>query len=149
MKATADKLNQKLQAKHGHAYISVNKAVVTQASAAIPVVPLYISLLFKVMKENGTHEGCIEQIYRLFKDNLYAEKMNTDTDNYIRIDDLEMDPEVQQKVAALWPKVYSENLEALADVAGYRHDFYRLFGFNVDGFDYNVDVNPDVKIDSI
>lgn len=139
---TANKLAIKLRSIHGRAFLSVNKALVTQASAAIPVVPLYISLLYKIMKENGTHEGCIEQMYRSFKDKLYiANGPIVDEDGLIHMDDLEMKNEVQQKVIEYWPKVTSENLEALTDIQGYRDDFYKLFGFNVQGVDYDVDLN--------
>lgn len=150
LKASADKLNKKLSAIGGQAIISVDKAVVTQASAAIPVVPLYISLLFKIMKENGTHEGCIEQIYRLFHDHLYAaDAAVRDADGFIRIDDLEMRNDIQQKIAALWPTITSENLAALTDIEGYRDDFYKLFGFNFPGIDYAAEVDPVVRIESI
>lgn len=150
LKITADKLNEKLRQMNGSARVSVNKAVVTQASAAIPVVPLYIALLFKVMKEKDTHEGCIEQIYRLFKDYLYATHPKPlDQDGYIRIDDLEMNDEVQREISALWPKITSENLLTLTDLEGYRDEFYRLFGFNLPGIDYDADVDPQVLIPSI
>lgn len=150
LKRTADKLNEKLQVINGQALISVDKAVVTQASAAIPVVPLYISILFKLMKEKGTHEGCIEQIYRLFKEHLYSgASMQLDPEGYIRIDDLEMQPDIQAKIAALWPTITTANVESLTDVAGYRDDFYRLFGFNMPGVDYEKEVDPIVKIGSI
>jgi enoyl-[acyl-carrier protein] reductase/trans-2-enoyl-CoA reductase (NAD+) len=145
LKKTSDKLNQTLKSINGQAVVSVNKAVVTQASAAIPVVPLYISILFKIMKANGTHEGCIEQIDRLFKDHLYAKTPKPrDAEGYIRIDDLEMMPDVQQQVADVWPTVTTENLDQLTDVIGYRDDFYRLFGFNLTGIDYDADVNPQI-----
>lgn len=150
LKQTADHLNSKLKALRGEAVISVNKAVVTQASAAIPVVPLYISLLFKIMKEQGTHEGCIEQLYRLFNDYLYsAHPLSRDAEGYIRIDDLEMQAAVQQQIAEQWPKITSENLAQLTDIKGYCNDFYRLFGFHVDGINYNAEVNPAVHIPSI
>lgn len=150
LKETADKLNEKLKTIKGQALVSVDKAVVTQASAAIPVVPLYIALLFKVMKEKGTHEGCIEQIYRLFKDHLYtSHPVDRDAEGYVRIDDWEMDKQVQQDVMKLWPQVTTENLMQLADVQGYRDDFYQLFGFNMQGVDYDTDVDPVVKIESI
>jgi enoyl-[acyl-carrier protein] reductase/trans-2-enoyl-CoA reductase (NAD+) len=150
LKATADKLNRKLEGMHGQAVVSVDKAVVTQASAAIPVVPLYISILFKIMKEKGTHEGCIEQIYRLFNEHLYSTHAPAkDSDGYIRIDDLEMKDDVQQKVMEIWPMITSENLVQLTDVNGYRDEFYRLFGFNVKGINYDADVDPVVKIPSI
>lgn len=145
---TAQHLNEQLQANQGRALISVNKALVTQASAAIPVVPLYISLLYKSMKAKGTHEGCIEQIYRLFKDQLYAEHPPTlDQEGQIRIDDLEMQPAVQAEIAELWPQVTSENVEQFTDIAGYRQDFYRLFGFQIPGVDYNAEVDPQVKLE--
>ncbi|HSW68985.1 MAG TPA: enoyl-ACP reductase FabV [Gammaproteobacteria bacterium] len=149
LRRAAEQIEKKLKNLRGEAIISVNKAVVTQASAAIPVVPLYISLLFKIMKEKGTHEGCIEQIERLFKDHLYAEKDKRDEENYIRIDDWEMDADVQRKIAELWPKITTENILELTDVEGYRDEFYRLFGFNAAGVNYDADVNQDVKIDSI
>lgn len=150
LKATADKLNQTLKPLHGQAVISVDKAVVTQASAAIPVVPLYISILFKVMKEKGLHEGCIEQIDRLFREHLYAaQPVPRDAEGFIRIDDLEMRADVQDAVAAIWPKVTSENLNELTDVQGYCDDFYRLFGFKMAGVDYDAEVNPIVNIESL
>lgn len=146
---TAKKLDKKLQSLGGQALISVNKAVVTQASAAIPVVPLYISLLFKLMKAKGTHEGCIEQAYRLFHNFLYSPQgCPKDPQGQIRLDDLEMQAEIQNKIAELWPKITSENVESLADLQGYRDDFYRLFGFNMPGVDYDQEVNPDVKIEA-
>lgn len=146
--ATAQQLNEQLKSLHGHAYVSVNKALVTQASAAIPVVPLYISLLYKIMKANGTHEGCIEQMYRLFKDYLYSSQgCRSDEEGQIRIDDLEMQADTQQKIAELWPQINSQNVEQLTDLEGYRNDFYRLFGFNVAGVDYNAEVDPKVTLD--
>ncbi len=147
---TADQLNANLQKKGGQALLSVNKALVTQASAAIPVVPLYNSLLYKIMKEKGTHEGCIEQIERLFKDYICTNQpLPRDENGRIRLDDLEMRPDVQEQISALWPKVTTENLEQLTDIEGYRHDFYRLFGFNAKGVDYDTPVNPEVNIESI
>lgn len=128
----------------GRAYVSVNKALVTQASSAIPVVPLYISLLYRVMKEKGLHEGCIEQIRRLFG-NLYGGAATpVDADGRIRIDDWEMRPDVQQAVAALWPQVTTENLQQLADTAGYREEFLKLFGFGLPGIDYDQETEPHV-----
>ncbi|VVC74921.1 Putative reductase/y4119/YP_4011 [Aquicella siphonis] len=150
LKATADKLDRKLQSLRGEAVISVDKAVVTQASAAIPVVPLYISILFRIMKEQGTHEGCIEQIYRLFHDHLYASQPPArDGEGYIRIDDLEMKADVQQQIMSVWPAVTTENLEELTDVKGYCDEFYRLFGFNVQGINYEKDTDPFVRIPSL
>jgi enoyl-[acyl-carrier protein] reductase / trans-2-enoyl-CoA reductase (NAD+) len=145
LKHSADKLTKKMSAINGEAVVSVNKAVVTQASAAIPVVPLYISILFKIMKEKGTHEGCIEQIYRLFSENL----TKRDREGYIRVDDWEMEKDVQKKVAELWPQITSDNLLELTDIDGYRDEFYRLFGFNASDVDYTADVNPGVMIESI
>jgi enoyl-[acyl-carrier protein] reductase/trans-2-enoyl-CoA reductase (NAD+) len=152
LKMTADQLQQQLRAAlHGEALIAVDKAVVTQASAAIPVVPLYISLLFKVMKEKGLHEGCIEQMGRLFREHLYNNTSPSarDAEGNIRMDQWEMYPEVQQQVAALWPQVTSENVLQLTDLAGYRDEFYRLFGFNVPGVNYASDVDPMVWVTSI
>lgn len=150
LKATADKLNDTLKSVNGEAMVSVDKAVVTQASAAIPVVPLYIALLFKIMKAKGTHEGCIEQIYRLFKDYLYASKpLSRDEEGYIRLDDLELEPSVQQAITSAWSTITTDNLSTETDVEGYRNDFYRLFGFNIDGVDYEQDVNPVVEIPSL
>jgi enoyl-[acyl-carrier protein] reductase / trans-2-enoyl-CoA reductase (NAD+) len=150
LKQTADKLNTKFKSLHGHAIVSVNKAVVTQASAAIPVVPLYIAILFKLMKAAGTHEGCIEQIYRLFKDYLYtAHPKALDAEGYIRLDDLELDPTIQQQIEALWPQITSDNVKALSDVDGYCDDFYRLFGFKFPEVDYEKDVEHKVKPESV
>jgi len=150
LQKSADKLNQKLKTKQGQAFISVNKALVTQASSAIPVVPLYISLLYKLMKEKGTHEGCIEQIYRLYKDFIYTQQPKArDAEGRVRIDDLEMQADIQKKIEELWAQVTTENINQLTDLKGYCDDFYRLFGFNMNGVDYNKDVNPEVKIESI
>ncbi len=134
---------QAISKKYGiTARISVNKALVTQSSAAIPVVPLYISLLYKVMKKAGTHEGCIEQMCRLF-----AEKLGKyDSEGYIRLDDLEMAPEIQKEVAKAWKAVNTQNLADYADIDGYWDDFYRMFGFKCDGVDYSADVEPNVAI---
>ncbi len=149
LKKSAEKIDKTLKNLHGHAVVSVNKAVVTQASAAIPVVPLYISLLFKIMKEKNIHEGCIEQIYRLLKDNLYAPVTNHDSEGYIRLDDFEMRADVQQKIKDLWPQITTENLAQLTDITDYQNEFYHLFGFSAEGVDYDADVDPHVKIESI
>lgn len=149
LEASAERLTRKLSAKGGAAYVSVNKALVTQASSAIPVVPLYISLLYKVMKERGLHEGCIEQIQRLFAERLYNNaSLQLDSDGRIRIDDWEMRPEIQAAVAALWPSVTTENLPSVSDIAGYREEFLRLFGFGLPGIDYNAEVEPNVLMPS-
>lgn len=143
LEATAKRLAAKTSASGGRAFVSINKALVTQASSAIPVVPLYISLLYKVMKASGTHEGCIEQIYRLFADRLSrGTGPALDDAGRLRVDDLEMRREIQQEVAALWPKVTTDNLSALSDIEGYRAEFLRLFGFGVPGVNYDVDADP-------
>ena len=130
------------------AYISVNKALVTQSSAAIPIVPLYISILYKVMKEHNVHEGCIEQMYRLLNEKLYNDTgaVVTDDQNRIRLDDLEMQPEIQSEVDQLWSTISTENLSTHADLDGYFSDFYKLFGFGIDGVDYDADTDPDREI---
>jgi enoyl-[acyl-carrier protein] reductase/trans-2-enoyl-CoA reductase (NAD+) len=120
----------------------VNKALVTQASSAIPVVPLYISMLYKVMKAHGLHEGCIEQIQRLFADRLASAEPAADDAGRIRIDDWEMRPEIQAEVAAIWPQATTDNLESLTDIAGYRTEFLKLFGFGLPGVDYEAETSP-------
>lgn len=132
-----------------HAYISVNKALVTQASAAIPVVPLYIGLLYKVQKELGTHEGCIEQICRMFIDKLLIENPKVDTNGFLRLDDYELDTKVQDKINEIWPKITTENLDELVDINGYWEDFYTMFGFKIPEVNYTKDVDPTVPIPSI
>ena len=137
-------LDAKLKAHGGgRAFISVNKALVTQASSAIPVVPLYISILYKIMKEQGTHEGCIEQIQRLFANQMYNGKTpQLDDDGRVRIDDLEMVPAVQAAVREIWPVVTTANLVEKTDIAGYRSEFLKLFGFGLAGVDYEAEVEP-------
>jgi enoyl-[acyl-carrier protein] reductase/trans-2-enoyl-CoA reductase (NAD+) len=139
-------IREKLAAKGGDARVSVLKAVVTQASSAIPVMPLYLALLFKVMKEAGTHEGCIEQIDLLFRESLCGDQPRLDEEGRLRADYKEILPEIQQKVEELWPQVTAENLYELSDFQGYKDEFLRLFGFGVDGVDYDADVNPEVEI---
>ncbi len=134
---------------NGDARVSVLKAVVTQASSAIPVMPLYLSLLFKVMKQKGTHEGCIEQVYGLFKDSLYGVSPILDETGRLRADYKELQPEVQDEVTRLWPTVTDENLNQLTDFSGYKAEFMHLFGFGLDGVDYSADINPDVKINHL
>lgn len=147
LSATAKLINDKLKDINGKALISVNKALVTQASSAIPVIPLYISLLYKVMKAQGTHEGCIEQIQRLFEQRLYTGgAIPTDAEGRIRIDDWELNPAVQAKVAELWEKATTETLPELGDLKGYKTDFLNLFGFDVPGINYQEDVNEIVAI---
>lgn len=131
------------------AYISVNKALVTQSSAAIPIVPLYIGILFKVMKEKGCHEGCIEQMCRLFNEKLYGGSVQTDDESRIRMDDLEMQDDIQSAVDELWAKINSDNISECADIDGYFEDFYKLFGFGAQGIDYDAETDADVAIPSI
>lgn len=144
----AGQISALLSPTGGRAFVSVNKALVTQASSAIPVVPLYMSLLFRVMKREGTHEGCIEQMVRMFSDRLYQNgipadwgSVPVDAGGRIRMDDWEMDPAVQREVAGLWEKADTASLPGLADLDGYRADFQRLFGFDVAGVDYDADVD--------
>jgi len=124
----------------------VNKAVVTQASSAIPVVPLYISILFKIMKAAGNHEGCIEQMDRLYRDFLSGDEIPTDGDGRIRLDDWEMLPDIQQQVAGHWVRINTDTLSEYADFDGYQADFLRLFGFGVEGVDYEKDVEVEVPM---
>lgn len=150
LEATAFSITDDLKEVGGKAFVSVNKALVTQASSAIPVIPLYISLLYKIMKEEGIHEGCIEQIQRLYQQRLFnGGEIPTDDKGRIRIDDWEMRDDVQEKVAALWKEATTENLAELGDLEGYRKDFYNLFGFDVAGVDYKKEANELVAIDSI
>ncbi|MFM8618498.1 MAG: enoyl-ACP reductase FabV [Opitutaceae bacterium] len=131
----------------GRAFISVNKALVTQASSAIPVVPLYIFILYKIMKAAGTHEGCIEQVQRLFATRMYnGSKPGFDEAGRVRIDDWEMRPEIQAAVRDLWPRVTTENLAELTDIAGYRTDFLKLFGFGLPGINYEAETEPHVPM---
>ncbi len=150
LEATAFEITDKLEDIKGKAYVSVNKALVTQASSAIPVIPLYISLLYKIMKAEGIHEGCIEQIQRLYADRLYTgNPVPTDDKGRIRIDDWEMRADVQERIAKLWGESTTETLVELGDLAGYKQDFLNLFGFGFDGVDYQADTNEMVMIPSI
>lgn len=141
----ASAIRSRLAEQGGDANVAVLKALVTQASSAIPIMPLYISLLYKVMKANGSHEGCIEQIRRLFGQ-LFEGKANYDEARRLRVDDLELDPAVQSAVEQLWPQVTTENYSELTDYAGYNSDFLKLFGFGFDGVDYEADVDPVVAL---
>jgi enoyl-[acyl-carrier protein] reductase/trans-2-enoyl-CoA reductase (NAD+) len=150
LEATAFDITDKLADIKGKAYVSVNKALVTQASSAIPVIPLYISLLYKIMKAEGIHEGCIEQIQRLYSERLYTgNEVPTDEKGRIRIDDWEMRADVQEKIAKLWGESTTETLVELGDLAGYKQDFLNLFGFGFDGVDYQADTNEMILITSI
>ena len=147
---TAFLITESLKNLNGKAYVSVNKALVTQASSAIPVIPLYIAFLYKIQKAEGTHEGCIEQIERLYSKRLYANgDVPVDEKGRIRIDDWEMNDNVQAQIAELWAKADTENLPELGDLVGYRKDFYNLFGFDVAGVDYDADVNEMINVPSI
>ncbi len=128
---------------YGRAFVSINKALVTQASSAIPVVPLYISILYKIMKAKGTHEGCIEQIQRLFATQMYnGTALEFDHGGRVRLDDREMRADVQRQVEKVWPRIATENLRELTDIDGYRAEFLKLFGFGLPGVDYDADVDP-------
>jgi enoyl-[acyl-carrier protein] reductase/trans-2-enoyl-CoA reductase (NAD+) len=146
--AAAKRINTVMRLNgYGRAFVSVNKALVTQASAAIPVVPLYISILFKVMKAHGLHEGCIEQIDRLYRTQLYSGKaLDFDDAGRVHVDDWEMRPEIQAEVFKLWPQVTTENLATLTDFASYQSDFLKLFGFGLAGVDYEAETDPHVEL---
>lgn len=148
LEATAFAITDDLKSIGGKAYVSVNKALVTQASSAIPVIPLYISLLYKIMKANGTHEGCIEQIQRLYSERLFGGDLALDEKGRIRIDDLEMREDVQAEITELWKNATTENLSEIGDLEGYSKEFFGLFGFKVPGVDYDADVNELVSIPS-
>ena len=148
LERAARQIDARLKANgNGRALISVNKALVTQSSSAIPVVPLYIAILYKLMKARGTHEGCIEQIQRLFATQLYhGGQPQCDEAGRVRVDDWEMIPEIQDAVCAIWPAVTTENLEAMTDIAGYRSEFLKLFGFGLAGVNYDADSEPHVPM---
>ncbi|MGL4516832.1 MAG: enoyl-ACP reductase FabV [Shewanella sp.] len=148
----AKALNTQLSANGGSANVAVLKSVVTQASSAIPVMPLYIAMVFKKMRQEGLHEGCMEQIYRMFSERLYRSdnaKPETDSDNRLRLDDWELREDIQQHCRDLWPQVTTENLSELTDYQEYKAEFLKLFGFGIDGIDYDADVNPYVEFDVI
>ncbi len=147
LRAAAKRIDALLKNHHGSAFISVNKALVTQSSSAIPVVPLYISILYKVMKEKGLHEGCIEQIDRLFRTQLFSgTALVFDDEGRARIDNLEMKSEVQSAVAEIWPEITTENLYEKSDMAGYKKEFLRLFGFGLSGVNYDADVDEAIML---
>ncbi|AEY01091.1 trans-2-enoyl-CoA reductase [Oceanimonas sp. GK1] len=146
----AHAIDSKLKARGGNAHVAVLKSVVTQASAAIPVMPLYISMAFKVMKEQGIHEGCIEQIQRLFHDRLYSgQPAPVDEQNRLRLDDWELRDEVQNACREIWQQVQDDNIYQLTDYQGYKDEFLRLFGFGLDGVDYDADVETKVDFDVV
>ncbi len=150
LERTQRALDERLAPLGGKAWISVNKALVTQASSAIPVVPLYISLLYQIMKDSGGHEDTIEQMDRLFRDRLYGNaEPQPDEAGRIRLDDLEMAADVQKTVAEQWDEVNTENLAKLGDFAGYQESFLRLFGFGLDGVDYDADTDTAVPVPSL
>ena len=141
LEARAKKIDADLKAKGGAAYVSVNKALITRSSSVIPIICQYIGVLFKIMKANGTHEGCIEQMERLFAERLYTGgNVPVDSENLIRIDDWELDPEVQSEVNARMAKITQDNLKEMGDMTGYLHDFMATNGFDVEGVDYEADV---------
>ena len=146
---TADVITNELKDKGIKGYVSVNKALVTQSSAAIPIVPLYISIMYKVMKEMGNHEGCIEQIDRMFRTKLLTDDVITDENGLIRVDDYELSDQVQNKIKENWENVNQDNLEEITDIDGYWEDFYQMFGFRMDGIDYKQDLDVLVPIPSI
>jgi len=153
LEATAHRLDEKLKKQGGRAVVSVNKALVTQSSSAIPFIPLYFVLLMKVMKAKGLHEDCIHQIYRLFHDRLYNNRplnqVPTDPQGRVRVDDYEMREDVQTEVGKLWQIVSNENLNQIADVQGYNSDFLKLFGFGLKGVDYETDISSEVPIQGL
>jgi len=149
LEATAHKLDERMKKLGGRALVSVNKALVTQSSSAIPFIPLYFVLLMKVMKAKGLHENCIQQACRLFHERLYNRplaEIPVDEAGRVRIDDLEMRADVQSEVGKLWAMVGSANVNQIADVSGYNEDFMRLFGFNIKGVNYDADVDIDIPL---
>lgn len=146
----AGELNQTLASVNGTANVAVLKSVITQASAAIPVMPLYIAMVFKKMREEGVHEGCMQQIFRMFSQRLYkadGSVAEVDSENRLRLDDWELRDDIQQHCQDLWSKVTNENLRDVTDYQAYKDEFMKLFGFGVDGVDYAKDVNPVVAFD--
>ncbi|WP_299668190.1 enoyl-ACP reductase FabV [uncultured Psychromonas sp.] len=145
-------IQSQLAALNGEAYVSVQKSVVTQASSAIPVMPLYLSMVFRIMKEKGLHEGCMEQIHRLFTTQLFkadGSAPTTDEARRLRLDDWELRDDVQQACTELWPQITTENLFELTDYQDYKDEFLQLFGFGIDGVDYDAEVEPLVEFDCL
>ena len=149
LEATAFEITESLKAINGKGYVSVNKALVTQASSAIPVIPLYISLLYKIMKAKNIHEGCIEQIQRLYAERLYSDILPLDDKGRVRIDDWEMRDDVQAEVAKLWEQATTDNILSISDLKGYEQDFLNLFGFGFDGVDYEAEADEMLQVKSI
>lgn len=150
LEKTAHELRKELEGIHGEAYVSVNKGLVTQASSAIPAVPLYISILYKVMKSKGLHEKCIHQISRLFKDFLYnKDGVPTDEEGRIRIDDWEMRDDVQNEISRIWDEISDETVSKYCDIAGFQEEFFQLFGFGVPGVDYEKDCDPNAALNPL
>jgi enoyl-[acyl-carrier protein] reductase/trans-2-enoyl-CoA reductase (NAD+) len=148
----ATELNAKLSQTGGSANVAVLKSVVTQASSAIPVMPLYIAMVFKKMREEGIHEGCMEQIFRMFSQRLYkadGSAAEVDDKNRLRLDDWELRDDIQKHCAELWPQITTENLKELTDYVEYKEEFLKLFGFGIEGVDYDADVSPLVEFDVI
>lgn len=146
----ATALNEKLASLNGTANVAVLKSVVTQASSAIPVMPLYIAMVFKKMREEGVHEGCMQQIYRMFSKRLYKDDgsvAEVDDTNRLRLDDWELRDDIQQHCRNLWPQVTTENLKELTDYVEYKEEFLKLFGFGVEGVDYDADVETEINFD--
>jgi enoyl-[acyl-carrier protein] reductase/trans-2-enoyl-CoA reductase (NAD+) len=145
----ASEINKTLSPLKGEAHVTSLNAVVTQASSAIPIMPLYISAMFKVMKADGTYEGCIEQIQNLFVENIYSDKPRLDEQNRYRQNYKELEDNVQQRITDIWNSVETETIDELTDYDGYHHEFLKLFGFAVDGVDYDQDVSPMVEINNL
>lgn len=150
LEATAVRMNERFKKINGAAFVSVNKALVTQSSSAIPFIPLYFIILNKVMSDLNINEGCIQQIYRLFHGEMYnGGKINFDDKGLVRMDNFELRQDVQDIVSKRWNSLTDANFEGVADIDGYDKDFLKLFGFGIEGVDYNADVDPDQRIPSI
>jgi len=145
----ATAINNATASLDGQARVTSLNAVVTQASSAIPIMPLYISAMFKVMKADGTYEGCIEQISNLFKENIYSESPRLDEQGRFRQNYKELEDTVQQRITDIWNTVDTDTIDELTDYVGYHNEFLKLFGFGVDGVDYEEDVNPEVEINNL
>jgi enoyl-[acyl-carrier protein] reductase/trans-2-enoyl-CoA reductase (NAD+) len=148
-KKDLDRTADALRKKGFDASVSVLKGVVTQSSAAIPIMPLYLSLLFRLMKQAGTHEGCIEQAYRLFSECLYSAHPRRDSEGRNRVDEKEIRSDIQSEVEKLWPQVTTENLNTLTDFRGFRAEFLKLFGFGVPGVNYDADVDAELTMNNL